>query len=63
LIEESDQVFPNQVIEDYSGGKRQRRVRVVNLHHTEIDETVPGGLEKTQGAREKESRRREEERQ
>src|ERR1039457_221121 len=29
LIEESDQVFPDQVIDDQHGGKHQRHVRVV----------------------------------
>ena len=29
MIEESDQAYPAQVIEDQQGGKHERRVRVV----------------------------------
>ena len=39
-IEESDQVFPDQVIDGQHDVKCQRHIHIVNLHHIEIDEAA-----------------------
>src|SRR5215831_11322815 len=60
-IEESNQILPDQVINDQGDGKHQRHVPVVNLHDIEIEPTVARDLENRQGAAEKESQWRENE--
>src|SRR5215467_16122468 len=56
-IAESDQVFPDQVINDQHGRKHDGEKRVVDLHHAEIREAVVCGMQKAQAATEQESGR------
>src|SRR5215471_9035305 len=59
-IAESDQVFPDQVIDDQRGGKHDSEKGVVDLH-SEIGEAVVRRMEKAQAATEQESRRSDDE--
>src|SRR5215469_6823596 len=54
-IAESDQVFPDQVIDDQRGRKHDREKFVVDLHHSEIGEAVVCGMQESQAATEQES--------
>ena len=56
-IAESDQIFPDQVVDDQRGGKHNREKCVVDLHHSEIGEAVVCGMQKAQAAAKEESRR------
>src|SRR5262249_53441833 len=62
VIEESDQVLPNQVINDQHRRKHQGRVQIMNLHHTEVDEAVAGCPQEPEATSEEESQGREDER-
>src|SRR6516162_6672886 len=55
-IAESDQIFPDQVIDDQRGGKYDREKCVMDLHHSEIDKAVRCGMQKAQAAAEQKTR-------
>ena len=60
-IAESDQVLPNQVINDECGQKHDREKCVVDLCDSEIGEAVVCVMQKAQAAAEQESGRRDNE--
>src|SRR5579864_862761 len=62
LIEESDQVLPNQVINNQHHRKDNRYVRVVHVYDAKVEEAVVCRLQETQGTPEKKSERGEDER-
>src|SRR5690348_7945426 len=62
LIEESDQVLPNQVINNQHHGKDNCYVCVVHSHDAKVEEAVVCRLQETQGTPEEKSERGEDER-
>src|SRR5215469_2298723 len=61
-IEESDQVLPNEVIDDQHRRKNHCQVRVVDLHQTEVDEAAASDLQEAEATTKQKSRRRKNER-
>src|SRR5579864_5541027 len=57
LIEESDQVLPNQVINDQHHGKNNCHVRVVHVHDAKVEKAAVCRLQESQRAPEEKSER------